>query len=210
VVPTYGSVTDIDANTYQTVSYANKEWMTENLNTTHYNDGTLIPPNCQCNTNNYTCTPRWCYYNEDIQYSVGYGKLYVGYTMNSNNVCPVGWHVSTVEDWAIIAELFAINGEGWDYDVSSNTYSGTTGDVTHLLEDGSNQSYLSLGLYGYNNWDGNGNGMGSASRWLIPSQYPTSSHDFVNLLYNTTNGYYNLQPSGGSVYEFGYIRCVKD
>ena len=54
VIPEFGSVTDIDGNTYETVNYGHVEWMTENLNVSHYNDGTLIQPNCQCNQNNYT------------------------------------------------------------------------------------------------------------------------------------------------------------
>jgi len=210
VIPEFGSVTDIDGNTYQTISYGNVEWMTENLDVTHYNDGTLITPNCECNQNNYTCDPRWCYYNSDIQYSIDYGKLYVGYTiMNSANICPTGWHVSTKEDWATIIDLFAINGDGFDYDLEWGTYGGSSGDITHLLEDGSNQSYLSLQKGGYNNWDGIGSGMGSMSSWLTPHENNSNSISGITL-YVSSDGYYYLTPSGGSMYEFRYIRCVKD
>ena len=37
-----GSVIDIDGNPYQTIRIGNQTWMTENLRTTHYNDGTAI------------------------------------------------------------------------------------------------------------------------------------------------------------------------
>jgi len=48
VVPTFDSITDIDGNTYLTVAYGDTEWMTENLTTTTYSDGTSISHNCSC------------------------------------------------------------------------------------------------------------------------------------------------------------------
>ena len=40
---TYGSVTDIDRNTYKTIQIGPRIWMAENLKTTRYNDNEAIP-----------------------------------------------------------------------------------------------------------------------------------------------------------------------
>jgi hypothetical protein len=40
---TYGSVSDIDGNTYKTIQIGSQVWMAENLRTTKYRDGSNIP-----------------------------------------------------------------------------------------------------------------------------------------------------------------------
>ena len=39
----FGTVTDIDGNVYETAQIGSKIWMVENLRVTHYNDGSELP-----------------------------------------------------------------------------------------------------------------------------------------------------------------------
>jgi uncharacterized protein (TIGR02145 family) len=99
----YGTVTDIDGNTYRTIIIGNQEWMAENLNTSRYANGDVIPnitDNAQWAVQSQGA---WCYYENDIQYACPYGKLYNWYvTVDERNVCPTGWHVPSDAEWTVL------------------------------------------------------------------------------------------------------------
>lgn len=90
-------VTDIDGNTYTTVILGGKEWMVENLRTTHYQNGDLIVNSItgtQWQANSSTFTGTWGYYNNTAGYNLTYGKLYNWFAaVDSRKISPVGWHV---------------------------------------------------------------------------------------------------------------------
>lgn len=96
---TYGSVTDIDGNKYATIQIGNQVWMAENLKTTKYNDGTTIPNVTDNTAWTALTTSAWCYYNNDSKHNNIYGKLYNAYAVESDKLCPKGWHVPTKEEW---------------------------------------------------------------------------------------------------------------
>lgn len=104
---TYGSVTDIDGNTYATITIGGVEWMAENLRTTTYANGAPVPE--QQNPDNWTTlsTGAWCNYNNDPVFDVPYGKLYNWYAVSDpRNVCPTGWHVPTDAEWTTLTDAF--------------------------------------------------------------------------------------------------------
>lgn len=95
----YGTVTDIDNNTYATIKIGNQTWMAENLKTTKYNDGTPIL-NIKSPDGWKTATSgAWTYFNNDESYNKYYGKLYNYYAVESNKLCPVGWHMPSQTEW---------------------------------------------------------------------------------------------------------------
>ncbi len=100
-----GFVNDIDGNTYKTIRIGNQEWMSENLRTTKYNDNTFIP-NLELNSDWTTATQgAWCWYGNQSIFDIPYGKLYNWIAVNTGKLCPLEWHVSTLEDWTTLRLL---------------------------------------------------------------------------------------------------------
>ena len=101
----YPSIKDIDGNVYNTVQIGNQVWMKQNLKTSSYNDGMVIP-NVTNNIDWSALTSgAWSYYNNDENYKLLlYGKLYNWYAVETGNLCPTGWHVPTDEDWTTLTD----------------------------------------------------------------------------------------------------------
>lgn len=97
---TYGTVTDIDGNTYRTVQIGNTTWMAENLRATHYSNGDALVNAVSDSDWNSTYVGAWCSLVNDVNYDCPYGKLYNSYAaQDDRNVCPSGWHVASNSDW---------------------------------------------------------------------------------------------------------------
>lgn len=97
---TYGSVTDVEGNVYNTITIGNQTWMAENLRTTKYRNGEAIPLVTDNTAWLNLTTGACCNYNNDTANISRYGKLYNGYAVtDSRNIAPSGWHVPTDEEW---------------------------------------------------------------------------------------------------------------
>ena len=86
------TATDYDGNIYNSVIIGYQTWLTENLKSLHYCDGTTIRDVVA--------------YNNDESLVDIYGRLYSwDATMNgstevsSSGACPCGWHVPSAEEW---------------------------------------------------------------------------------------------------------------
>jgi len=100
----YNTISDIDGNTYKTVQIGTQMWMAENLKTTKFNDGTSIPLVTEDQNWRTLSTPGYCWYNNETNYTKGYGGLYNLYAVKTGNLCPVGWHVPSENEWTILAD----------------------------------------------------------------------------------------------------------
>lgn len=198
---TGNTVVDIDGNIYNTVTIGNQTWLRENLKTTKYNDGISIPfiENDTAWIN--LSTPGYCWYNNQISYSNTYGALYNWHTVNTNKLCPLGWHVPTKEEWTQLTnylggtsvaggKLKEIGTTHWD---SPNT--GATNETGFTALPG---GYCSLsGAFGI---------IGSYGYWWSSSEYTAADAWSSGLLYN-----YSYIGSYGSSKEVGFsVRCVKN
>ena len=106
------TVTDYDNNVYHTVKIEDQCWMKENLQTTHYADGTEMFHSGD------TPSSTVAYYWESPN---GYGLLYNwaavmhGTSSSSTNpsgvmgICPVGWHVPSDTEWDEMEETVRSN-----------------------------------------------------------------------------------------------------
>lgn len=94
---------DSDGNIYETVDIGEQVWMAENLKTTHYDDGTVIPLVTTATEWENLTTPGFCWYDNDINTNGNtYGALYNWYAVDTDKLCPSGWHVPSDEDWSIL------------------------------------------------------------------------------------------------------------
>lgn len=97
-----GKIEDIEGNVYKTIGIGHQMWMAENLRTTKFNDGSKIQKLENFELDNYSEAeiPAYCWYNNDSTSFAGiYGALYNYSTIESNKLCPAGWHVPDEKDW---------------------------------------------------------------------------------------------------------------
>jgi uncharacterized protein (TIGR02145 family) len=101
------AVTDFDGNVYDTVVIGGQTWMKENLKTTHYRNGVVIPHVPGNSSWAGITSGARCYYdNDSATYDPVYGALYNWWAVNnSNGICPAGWHVPTDAEWTEV-EVF--------------------------------------------------------------------------------------------------------
>jgi len=93
-------ITDIEGNRYTTVLIGSTCWMAQNLRTGTYQNGDPIVHAADSVQWKRLFTGGWTYYRNNSEHNEDYGKLYNWYTLNdSRGMCPVGWRVSTNEDW---------------------------------------------------------------------------------------------------------------
>lgn len=102
---TIGPISDIDGNIYQTVTIGTQTWMSENLKTTKYSDGTAVPNIVDLTTWAGIKSPSYCWYDNDISNKTIYGALYNWYTVNTGKLCPSGWHVPSDAEWETLSNL---------------------------------------------------------------------------------------------------------
>lgn len=106
-------VSDYEGNLYHTVQIGNQVWMTENLRSTRYADGSAIPVVADSSDwSSLAVDDRaYCWYLNDSGNKMIHGALYNwtaamnGEPGNDNNpsmvqgVCPAGWHLPSDEEW---------------------------------------------------------------------------------------------------------------
>jgi uncharacterized protein (TIGR02145 family) len=117
------TVRDADGNLYHAVRIGNQVWTVENLRTTKYNDGSLIPLDTSIGFLYVgTKMPKYCYYRNNQETTNAdsikkYGALYNWFVVNPENlqkITPVGWHVPSNAEWDTLRNYLIANGYNYD------------------------------------------------------------------------------------------------
>ena len=194
---------DYDGNIYNTIIIGTQLWMKENLKTTHLNNGLVIPLVKDSIAWKNLKMPGYCwYYNDALKYKNIYGALYNWYSVNTNHLCPTGWHVPTYVEWTTLItylesdkslagrELKEIGTSHW---LSPNKDVNNISGFTALPSGGRNID----GMFWY---------IGNYGFWWSSTEDITSSawSIFMSNLNSNVNSYSGDKSSGFSV------RCLKD
>jgi uncharacterized protein (TIGR02145 family)/uncharacterized repeat protein (TIGR02543 family) len=91
-------IRDADGNLYTETIINGKHWMAQNLRTTRYNNGSLIPQVTDNSTWAAT-SGAYCWFNNDSTNKIAYGALYNWATVSTNVLAPQGWHVAADSEW---------------------------------------------------------------------------------------------------------------
>lgn len=99
----YGTVTDVEGNSYKTIQIGTQTWMAENLKSAKYNDGTDIPLVESLTGWLGMTTPGFSWYlNDRDKYKNIYGALYNWHSVKTGKLCPAGWHVPGDSEWTTL------------------------------------------------------------------------------------------------------------
>lgn len=214
------TVTDIDGNVYNTVQIGTQCWMKENLKTTTYNNGTLIPDVTEANAWSNLTTGAYVWYDNDIGWKDSYGVIYNWHAaIDINGLCPTGWHVPTNDEWAVLTAYLGGTGSPHGNTLKScrqensplgggcNTseYPRWDQHSTHYGTDGYGFSGLPGGSRSYGGPFG---GIGSFGGWWSSTEIsPSSTFAWFRGL-----DYYSASVNAGYSHKrYGYsVRCLRD
>jgi uncharacterized protein (TIGR02145 family) len=197
-------IKDIDGNFYDTVRIGTQVWMTENLKTTKYADGTPIPFVNSKDTWNLlgNIGKAYCWYNNDVGNKDIYGALYTwaaatNGASNSNTilsnvqgVCPTGWHLPSEAEWTELETYLggdkiagaklkeAGNAHWYDNSAGVTNETGFTG-----LPGGNcnnNGSYQNLHIIGYY-WSSSESNVDPVNAGMIMSFLNQTNNSYITL-----------------------------
>jgi uncharacterized protein (TIGR02145 family) len=222
---TKGTVTDIDGNTYLTMRYNDKVWMTENLRVTRFADGTPIEARSG-GKNNDSDGPVYYYdknhtpqlsnpsfgllYNwaaaakaDDCETTLELNPLIYIFPIYQQGICPDGWHLPSFE-WNVLINSYGGN------EFAANKMKTTNWPDPPYATD--NFSYFSIepaGFYHRDNKGGDFNGLyESAFFWTLTQN--SLSGGTHSLGFQMVYGLPQIAPIAMPKRAGFSVRCVKD
>ena len=187
----FGTFTDPrDGITYKTVKIGNQVWMAENLKATKYNDGTDIPLVTDNSEWDELLTPAYCWYdNDQATYENTYGALYNWYTVETEKLCPVGWHVPSDYEWNTLEMALGMS----QSEIYETEFRGSHGSQLAANADFWNNGALE-----------NNSEFGTSGFDALPG----GSRNFSNGIFDKVDEYGSWWSSTDSDYNYAYYRSL--
>jgi uncharacterized protein (TIGR02145 family) len=209
VYPPDTALIDADDNIYNVLFIGDQEWMAEDLRTTKYSDGTSIDNVTDAAEWVSLATPAYCWYMNDEAHKIPNGALYNWYAVNTEKLCPVGWHVPSDSEWKILEMAIGMtqneaDKDGWRGTDEGSKIKNTTGWVSGS---GTNESGFSAIAGGLRDWDeASFYWLGYYSHWWTSTEGGDGTAWDRDVSYNTTGifRFPNNKNYGMSV------RCLKN
>ncbi len=218
--PGMPTVTDIDGNVYNTVLIGSQCWMKENLKTTRYRNGTAILNVTDVYYWSNATTGLYVWYdNDDISWKDIYGALYNWHTtVDSNGLCPTGWHVPTHAEWTVLSDYIGGTGSPYGNELKScrqvdSPLGGACNTNVHPRwdSDSSNWATDDYGFSAYpggirDNYLGNFYSIGYSGYWWSSTEYASFNawYRYLNYFDGNLNQSNFRKENGFSV------RCLRD
>jgi uncharacterized protein (TIGR02145 family) len=198
-----GLITDSEGNEYHTTGIGYQVWMTENLRSVVYRNGSdSIPLVKNDSVWSSSAAPAFCWFNNNSAlYKNEYGALYNWYAVETGNLCPAGWSVPTNEDISELVDFLKGAGSAGGFLKEQGTLhwnspnSGATDKYGFSARGGGKIN--SEGIFDFLKVEGN---------WWTSSSYGSYNASYLNILYNYPSSFqsYTNKKTGMSV------RCIKD
>ena len=120
------SVTDIDGNNYDYITYGTQVWTVDNAAMVTYRDGTLIPQVTGATEWSNLTTGAWCYHNNDPtkpRFYNWYAVMGIHDTdpdTPNKEFAPDGWHVPSDAEWTTLENHLIANSYNYDQTNTGN------------------------------------------------------------------------------------------
>ncbi len=217
------AINDYDGNTYGTVQIGDQCWMRENLRTTHFPNGIVIPNGIYYNNSSSSY-----YRNSNVDIET-YGLFYNwtaamngASSSNSNpsgvqGVCPDGWHIPSTAEWEQLKNYLSGESQYWCNGDANNigkslaattdwSNSNTNCHIGNNPTDNNSTGFNAIPA-GYNYSYSNTSPCGTSNYACIwtSTEYSSSAY-YYHLNFNSTT---LTSSSDGKGYGYS-VRCVKN
>jgi len=175
----YGTISDIDGNSYGTIEIGTQIWMAENLKVTKYPDGSpIMQISDETEWNGMTPDIQaYCWYDNLTEYSDTSGALYTwAAAMNGElssdsipsgvqGVCPDGWHIPSDAEWKVLEMVLGMS------QADADTYDWRGSDEGGQLKE-----------TGFSNWEKpNTGGSNSSGFTSVPGGFRSAQGNFYSI-----------------------------